>query len=73
MYKAFYVNTGGLTSNASYNRAMDKISPLFNQLGTGRPQGVPSNAQQGTYQGQTIWIIDKDTAYDSTGKLIKIT
>ena len=73
MYKEFYVNTGGLTSNASYNRAMDKISPLFNQLGTGRPQGVPSNAQQGTYQGQTIWIIDKDTAYDSTGKLIKIT
>ena len=45
MYKAFYVNTGGLTSNASYNRAMDTISPLFNQLGTaGSPVQIPQAA-----------------------------
>jgi hypothetical protein len=62
-----------MSSYSAMNMAYADIIPQGGrQTGSGRPQGVPSNAQQGTYQGQTIWIVDKKTAYDSTGKLIKI-
>ena len=58
--------TGPIAARAYAN---DKI----NSLGADpRPQGVPSDAKKGTYEGKTIWIIDKNTAYDATGKRIKI-
>jgi len=58
--------TGPIAARAYAN---DEINSLI--VG-GRPQGVPYNAKKGTYEGNTIWIIDKDTAYDATGKRIEI-